>query len=354
MKRPCLWKWLLGATIFVGVLVAAFSEVATTNLGVRRHAQVVSVKRLCVDTDGTGCNTTFTGDSADSRIELNGSASAKKWLWVWNDGSSGYLIFDMDSDGTWDAGDLALVDTSGTPSYKLYGMVSDSISMFLPNNDFGLYNAFGGEIHIGAKNVVGGDFGGNIAMGFSGGGTGAGGQTQLYVDAFDYNYGGGYETGRTAISEDAYGGQLGKTDRPWNDVGAEYVWFDSDGTASGYRVALAGPATVGTTANRRQRLIDSDGYVQLSKAGASVSWCGNVSVDPASIGATATGTTTVAVTSLPANAACSCSPRSDFNDDFLFKFCYSTAGNLNVVLYNNTAAPLDVGAQTVDYCCVTK
>ena len=79
--------------------------------------------------------------------------------------------------------------------------------------------------------------------------------------------------------------------------------------------------------------------------------CGNASFDPASLGATTSGTTTVAVTNMEANAGCACSPRGVFNDDLVYSFCYATAGNLNVVIYNPTAGALDGGAITVDYCC---
>lgn len=119
----------------------------------------------------------------------------------------------------------------------------------------------------------------------------------------------------------------------------------------------AGEATVDVTFTRpalTTTQTTAPTYLGTNTAAANLPFvrCGNVSVDPPNIATTATsGTATSAVTNLEANAACACSPRADWNDDLIMKHCYATAGNLNVILYNNSGGALDAAAQTVDYCC---
>lgn len=79
---------------------------------------------------------------------------------------------------------------------------------------------------------------------------------------------------------------------------------------------------------------------------------GNVSVDIGAIAALSTATTTVAVTNLQADSACACSFRTDPVDDYIMKDCYSTAGNINVRMYNTLAITgADPAAVTMDFDC---
>lgn len=86
--------------------------------------------------------------------------------------------------------------------------------------------------------------------------------------------------------------------------------------------------------------------------------CGNVSIDFGDIAEAASATASAAVTNLSANAACICSPRSDWDDDVITKHCYATSGNLNVTVYHadddGGTSSGDLAAVTVDYCCFEK
>jgi hypothetical protein len=127
-------------------------------------------------------------------------------------------------------------------------------------------------------------------------------------------------------------------------LGSGHLWYDT--TNSVYRTSTTAEGADNT--NGHPLLRSSAGNIIIAK-------CGNVSVDPPNIGTTSTsGTATSAVTGLAANDACTCSPRADFNDDLILKYCYATANNLNVVLYNLSGGALDATAQTVDYCCFSK
>src|SRR5262245_45326890 len=75
--------------------------------------------------------------------------------------------------------------------------------------------------------------------------------------------------------------------------------------------------------------------------------CGNTDVDPPNIAKDSTGTATKPVADLAPNDACTCSPRADWDDDLILKYCYATAGTLNVKIYNAGQSATNAGQQPV-------
>lgn len=85
--------------------------------------------------------------------------------------------------------------------------------------------------------------------------------------------------------------------------------------------------------------------------------CGHVAVDPPAIANGAAATVSVSTSvALAANDACTCSPRSDWDDKILLKYCSAGASTLQVRLYsaNPSGSAIDAGSQTVDFCCLRK
>ena len=67
------------------------------------------------------------------------------------------------------------------------------------------------------------------------------------------------------------------------------------------------------------------------------------------------GTVTASVNNLPAQSACSCSPRQDFQAGIIYESCsVGAAGTLTVKLFNATASNQIAAATTVDYFCAAK
>lgn len=88
-------------------------------------------------------------------------------------------------------------------------------------------------------------------------------------------------------------------------------------------------------------------------------YCGSVTVDPGAIASLTKGTATAAVSGLPADLTCECYPTLDWadtvapstGDDLLQQHCSTSAGNLNVRLFNAGGVQLDGDSRTVRYCC---
>lgn len=128
--------------------------------------------------------------------------------------------------------------------------------------------------------------------------------------------------------------------------------LEFEGNAGGNTAQLV--AADPGAANRVATLPAVTGTVLLSNSSSAQAVCGNVGIDPPSIGGLASGEGTGSFTGLAANDACTCSPRSTWDDDLIFTGCYAAADTLKVRLYHAASGNLNAGSVTVDFCCFRK
>jgi hypothetical protein len=143
-------------------------------------------------------------------------------------------------------------------------------------------------------------------------------------------------------------------DGTWvSGVSMPLVFQGANADANRTAIAVEEPTTDATVT-----IPNLSGTVVVSNGTASATrmLCGNVSVDPPSIANGSSGDALATVSGLAANDACTCSPRADWDDKLILKYCAAGEDSLVARLFSaNAFGPaIDAGAQTVDFCCVRK
>jgi hypothetical protein len=138
----------------------------------------------------------------------------------------------------------------------------------------------------------------------------------------------------------------------WSDT-SELKFQKSTGKLSFQSTSIVA-ASPGTSATVSVPAITGTAVVSNSSAAQMI--CSNATVDPGSITNASTGTTTFTATGVATGDSCTCTPRSDWGNQVVQKYCIAGSGNLTLHLYSakTSGQALDPGSTTVDYCCVRK